>query len=115
MATIISASVNAAQIQKAANEKGYTNISVIINDELDKGTERFTPKFPQNVKVTLGQTKEQRDAKEKKTYVGNGQTVWSSDGIKTAKEMEQEDPGWNEGPGQSHSDNSGDGTDEIPF
>lgn len=51
------------------NEKGYCNITVVINDEVNA--------YGQNVAATLNQTKEQREAKEPKTYVGNGKVVWT--------------------------------------
>jgi hypothetical protein len=74
MATIISASINLSKIDKTKiikGEKGqYYNIDVIVNDEPDK--------YGKNVSVSDTQTKEQRQAKEKKTYIGNGKVIWTS-------------------------------------
>jgi hypothetical protein len=50
----------------------YTNITVAVNDE--------TNQFGQNVSAWVEQTKEQREAKEKKNYIGNGKVVWTDNG-----------------------------------
>lgn len=55
----------------------YINYTASINDELDK--------FGNNVAITLQQTKEQREAKEKKVYVGNGKVAWTNGKIEVAK------------------------------
>lgn len=63
------------------NEKGYINLSVNINDE--------TNQWGQNVSVTLSQTKEEREAKVAKQYVGNGKVVWTNEaGVKVADKVE---------------------------
>jgi len=69
MAQIISASINATKITKSKMKDGkYVNISIIINDEADQ--------YGNNVAIIESQTKEERDAKEKKNYLGNGKVVW---------------------------------------
>lgn len=37
--------------------------------------------YGQNVSMYLSQTKEQREAKEKRTYVANGQVIWTDGNI----------------------------------
>lgn len=60
-------------------EKGIA-LSFSINDE--------TNQYGQNVSFTISQTKEQREAKEKKIYVGNGSIVWTDGKIKVADKVE---------------------------
>lgn len=45
------------------NGKKYLNITIWINDEPDQ--------FNNNGSISINQTKEQREAKEKKVYIGN--------------------------------------------
>ena len=70
MATLINFSLK----QEDGTYKYYT---ASINDQLDK--------FGNNVAITLQQTKEQREAKEKKVYVGNGKVAWTDGKIQVAK------------------------------
>ena len=86
MATIISASIDVTKIPKEKlikGEKGtYRNVSVIVNDE---------SRYGQNVGITVGQTKEEREAKEPKTYIGNGKVVWTDGAVTLAKSDEDGD------------------------
>ena len=63
------------------NEKGYVNLSINMNDE--------TNQWGQNVSVTLSQTKEEREAKAKRTYVANGKVVWTDGNISAVPREEQ--------------------------
>jgi hypothetical protein len=45
------------------------SITVSINDEVNN--------YGQNISAFVAQTKEQREAKTKKFYIGNGRTVWT--------------------------------------
>lgn len=72
---IISASIDMTKIDKSKiinhqNGSEYLNISIVINDEPDK--------FGQDVAIHHSQSKEEREAKEKRTYIGNGKTVYQS-------------------------------------
>ena len=76
MARIISASIDLAKIEpskitKGKNGQKYYSISISINDEADK--------FGNDVAITTGQSKEEREAKAAKVYLGNGKTVWASE------------------------------------
>jgi hypothetical protein len=51
------------KIWEAKSGKKYLNINVWLNDEPDQ--------YNNNGSIQVGQTKEEREAKEKKTYVGN--------------------------------------------
>lgn len=80
MAMIISASIDLAKIDTSkivAGKNGakYYNISINVNDEADQ--------YGNNASITTNQSKEERDAKAPKTYLGNGKTVWSSQGTPT--------------------------------
>jgi hypothetical protein len=52
-----------------------------INDE--------TNQFGQNAAITDSQTKEEREAKKPKTYLGNGKVVWSDGKITNATKTEK--------------------------
>ena len=54
----------------------YTNYTISISDE--------TNQWGQNVTMYLRQTKEERDAKQPKKYVGNGRVVWNNGTIVNA-------------------------------
>lgn len=60
-------------------DKGLA-LSFSINDE--------TNQYGQNVSFTISQTKDQREAKEKKVYVGNGSIVWTDGKIKVADKVD---------------------------
>ena len=70
----------------------YYNGTISISDE--------TNQWGQNVSITDSQTKEERDAKKPKSYLGNGNVVWTDGNIKvadkkveaTAKEVESDLP-----------------------
>ena len=74
MASIIKASLNLDAIPKDkiyVGKKGkYLPITITINDELDQ--------FGNQGPVVVEQTKEERDAKDPKTYLGNVKVVWSN-------------------------------------
>ena len=74
MASIIKASINLSEIPAdkiITGKKGkYLPITITINDELDQ----FNNQGP----IVVAQTKEERDAKQKKTYLGNVQVVWTN-------------------------------------
>ena len=74
MASIIKASIDLNKIPKEkifVGKKGkYLPITITINDELDQ--------FGNQGPVVVEQTKEERDAKAPKTYLGNVKVVWSN-------------------------------------
>jgi hypothetical protein len=81
MAQLFSASLDVSKISKdklVKGEKGnYLNITVSINDEVDKYGNILT--------ITESQTQEEREAKTSKNYLANGKLVWSTEGGSTAK------------------------------
>jgi hypothetical protein len=75
MATILSASLNVAKIDSKKLIQGKTgqflNVTITINDEPDK--------FGNNASIFESQTKEEREAKTPKNYLGNGKVIWTSE------------------------------------
>jgi hypothetical protein len=55
----------------------YYNCTLSINDDANQ--------WGQNVSLTDSQTKEERDAKKQKNYLGNGNVVWTDGNIKAVK------------------------------
>ena len=74
MASIMKANIDLNKIPKDKIYKGkkgsYLPIVITINDELDQ----YNNQGP----VIVEQTKEERDAKVDKVYLGNVQVVWSN-------------------------------------
>lgn len=98
MATLVTLGLNKEKL--TFNEKGWANITVSINDD--------TNQYGQNASASISQTKEQRDAKEAKVYVGNGKVVWTDGNIKTADRVE-------EGVTASEQSTAGRSTPDLPF
>jgi hypothetical protein len=81
MSTLISLSVDVASLPKekfvtAKNGKVYYNFTVAVNDETRYGN---------NVSAFDSQTKEEREAKKPKTYLGNGKVVWTDGNVVVAE------------------------------
>jgi hypothetical protein len=55
----------------------YYNFTIGVNDEANQ--------FGQNVSLTDSQTKEEREAKKAKNYIGNGNVVWTDGNIVAVK------------------------------
>jgi len=98
MAGIISVGINKDKIQ--FNDQGWANITVTLDNE--------TNVYGQNVKVTMSQSKEQREAKEAKSYIGNGKVVWTDGVITKADKVE-------EGTVASEQSQAGRQTPDLPF
>ena len=73
MASIIKTSINLNEIPKDkiyVRKKGkYLPITITLNNDLDQ--------FGNQGPVVVEQTKEERDAKASKTYLGNVKVVWT--------------------------------------
>mgnify|MGYP003113431774 FL=1 len=74
MASIIKASINLSEIPKEkviTGKKGkYLPIVITLNDEPDQ--------FGNQGPIIVDQTKDERDAKAQKTYLGNVKIVWTN-------------------------------------
>ena len=89
MASIIKASINLNDIPKdkiIIGKKGkYLPITITLNDDLDQ--------FGNQGPVVVDQTKEERDAKAAKTYLGNCKVVWTNgDNVDVAPRDNQSAP-----------------------
>ena len=86
MASIIKASIDLNKIPKDkifVGKKGkYLPITITINDEPDQ--------FGNQGPIVVAQTKEEREAKQGKTYLGNVQVVWTNgDNVAAAPRQDQ--------------------------
>ena len=74
MASIIKTSINLTNVPKdkiIQGKKGkYLPITVTLNDDVDQ--------FGNQGPVCVDQTKDERDAKTAKTYLGNVKVVWTN-------------------------------------
>jgi|TARA_B100000424_G_scaffold145871_1_gene111098 hypothetical protein len=74
MASIIATSIDLTKIPKDKIYEGkkgkYLPITITINDEVDQ--------FGNQGPVIVQQTKEERDAKTEKVYLGNVKVVWTN-------------------------------------
>jgi len=71
MATLMSIFFTKTKLQEmltASTDKGL-DVTISVNDEANK--------YRQNVSATIAQTKEQREAKAPKVYLGNGGVFWT--------------------------------------
>jgi len=77
MASIYSASIDLSLIDKSKitekNGKKYYNIQITLKDEADQ--------YGQILSITENQSKEEREAKTNKKYLGNGKLVWSDNNV----------------------------------
>ncbi len=81
MSALINFSLDVAALPKekfvsAANGKVYINLTMSVNDETRYGN---------NTGIYVSQTQEEREAKKKKTYLGNGKVVWNNGSIVNAE------------------------------
>ena len=67
---IINASIDLSKIEKSKIIKGkkgsYLNVTAFVNDEVDE--------YGNNVAIIVSQTKEEREVKTPRVYLGNGKT-----------------------------------------
>jgi len=90
MSTLINASIRVdklpkekfvmGKIDKDGNTPVYYNLTISVQDETRYGN---------NVAVMDSQTKEERDAKKEKLYLGNGKVVWTDGNVVLAEKDEQ--------------------------
>ena len=86
MASIIKCSINLSNIDKSKvidGKKGkYLPITITLNDEVDQ--------FGNQGPVVISQTKEERESKVAKVYLGNVQVVWTNgDNVAVAPRQDQ--------------------------
>jgi hypothetical protein len=86
MSAIINLSIRVDKLPKEKFVMGkdgavYYNCTLSINDDANQ--------WGQNVSLTDSQTKEEREAKKSKNYLGNGNVVWTDGNIKAVKKEGQ--------------------------
>lgn len=87
MSAIINTSVALGKIQEAAsgmpkhkNGETYVPLTIFVNDELDQ--------YNNDSSVQISQTKEERDAKAPRVYVGNGRVAFVGEQGVTKKDTD---------------------------
>jgi len=104
MAGIIKTSINLDKIPKEKivnGKKGrYLNIVVTVNDEVDQ--------FGNQGPVVVDQTKEERDTKAEKVYLGNCKVVWTNGTM-------PEPPPYDGAPTKQAPAAKVDAADDLPF
>ena len=85
MSTLITGSIRVDKLPKEKFVKGkdkavYYNFTISVQDETRYGN---------NVAFMDSQTKEERDAKVAKNYLGNGKVVWTDGNVKLAEREEE--------------------------
>ena len=85
MSTLITGSIRVDKLPKEKFVKGkdgavYYNLTISVQDETRYGN---------NVAFMDSQTKEERDAKVAKNYLGNGKVVWTDGNVKLAEREEE--------------------------
>jgi hypothetical protein len=85
MGSLINLSLRVDKLPKEKFVQGkdgavYYNFTISVNDDSNQ--------FGQNVGATDSQTKEEREAKKPKSYIGNGNVVWTDGTIKTAEKRQ---------------------------
>jgi len=98
MSTIISVGINRDKIQ--FNDKGWANVDVFINDQVND--------YGQNVSLAMSQSKEEREGDTPRNYVGNGRVVWTSGTVEAAPRRE-------EGVTAAQQSQAGRETPDLPF
>ena len=87
MSALINLSIDVTKIDKTKLIKGakgtYLNLTVAVNNELDQ--------FGNNAAAYISQSKEEREAKVNRTYLGNGKVQWT-DGTINKAEPQQAQP-----------------------
>jgi hypothetical protein len=86
MSALINVSLRVDKLPKEKFVQGkdgavYYNFTVAVNDESNQ--------WGQNVSLTDSQTKEEREAKKPKSYLGNGTVVWTDGNIKLADKKQE--------------------------
>ena len=83
MASIYTGSIDVTKITKDRLEKGkYLQVSVVVNDEV--GT------YGDSGYIAEGQTKEEREDKKDKNFIGNVKCVWTNgNNVDVAPKKEQ--------------------------
>jgi hypothetical protein len=85
MSALINVSLRVDKLPKEKFVQGkdgavYYNFTVSVNDESNQ--------WGQNVSLTDSQTKEEREAKKPKSYLGNGNVIWTNGTIQLGEKKD---------------------------
>lgn len=110
MAVLATIKIDLSKIDKSKiftgkNGAKYYDLQISINDQDDN--------YGQNIQVTNPQTQEQRQAKEPRTFLGNGKVFWTDGKVNKAGANAAQ----NNQPSQGYSqqNNQEDDDDGLPF
>ena len=82
MAGLVNVSLDLSKIDKEkVKDNKYLNVIVALGNE--------TNQYGQNASVYISQTKEEREAKSNRTYIGNGKVVWNDGSIINAERVDR--------------------------
>jgi hypothetical protein len=81
MAQLISFYVDFKKIDKSKLKEGKGYFTISVNDETDN--------YGNNAAMFHQQSKEEREAKAQRTYVGNGKVVWTNGNSVVAEKQEE--------------------------
>lgn len=80
MSSLVNASIDVTKIPKDKLYQGkkgnYLSVTVSVNDETDQ--------YGNNASIYVAQSKEEREAKADRIYLGNGKVVWNDGNITNA-------------------------------
>lgn len=83
MSTLISLSIDVSKITKSKIKDGkYLDVTISVDDA--------TNQWGKNASIYESQTKEEREAKASKAYIGGGKVVWTDGSIKVAEKSSNE-------------------------
>lgn len=88
MGALINVSINLDKLDKSKIIKGkkgnYYQVTLSVQDE--------TSQFGDNVSLYDSQSKEEREAKKNRNYVGNGSVIWTDGNIVPAERKQEAQP-----------------------
>jgi len=83
MSTLISLSIDVSKITKSKiKDMKYLDVTISVDDA--------TNQWGKNASIYESQTKEEREAKAPKAYIGGGKVVWTDGSIKVAEKASNE-------------------------
>lgn len=75
--------IDKSKIYEAKSGAKYYEFTVALNDK--------TSPYGENISASESQTKEERDAKANKTFIGGGRVIWvSNDGVSVAEKKDSQ-------------------------
>lgn len=83
MSSLISLSIDVTKITKSKLKDGkYLDVTISVDDQ--------TNQWGKNASIYESQTKEERDSKAPKSYIGGGKVVWTTGTISVAEKGSNE-------------------------